>query len=119
MIAILAIISARGTADTFGDMLFLVTICSWASVLLAFIYSLFANKSTIAQYVLASAFIAVAVVATYYLSLLALQVVSYGPLEASGLIFVTLPFLYIQFALYGALFGAFAYVLMLVLNKRL
>ncbi|MFC4700338.1 hypothetical protein ACFO4O_09235 [Glaciecola siphonariae] len=110
-VVILAMISTKGIAETSKGYFFLISMCTWAPVLLVFMYSSFGSKNVLIQYVLSFSFVAVTGVAIYYLSMAAMHAIEHGRLEEEGLIFIVLPFVYLRFAFYGALIGAAFYFL--------
>lgn len=110
-VVVLAMISTKGMAESSEDYFFLIALCTWAPVLLVFMYSSLGSKHVLMKYVLAFSIVAVNGAAIYYLSMTAMHAIEHGRLEEEGLIFIVLPFVYIRFAFYGALIGVAFYFL--------
>ncbi|WP_420934882.1 hypothetical protein ACOJR9_02750 [Alteromonas sp. A081] len=117
LIVIMSYISSEGIVQSFRDLVFFIALTTWAPVLFAFLHSALGKNKNAFQFIFASAFIAVAGVAFYYLSLATRQVIQSGPLETSGMLFVFLPFVYIQYAFFGALFGGAVFLVMRLFGK--
>ena len=113
LILIMSCISSKGIVHSLEDLLFFITITTWAPILFAFLHSVFGKKIKAFQYIFASAFTAVAGVAFFYLTLTTLQVILSGPLKESAMLFVFLPSIYIQFAFFGAICGLVFWVVRL------
>ncbi|MCB4438640.1 hypothetical protein LHL20_20685 [Alteromonas sp. McT4-15] len=116
-LVVMAIISSWDISNSFGEVLFIVGLASGAPLILAGIFSGLKPDQTAMQYVTAASFTAVSAVGLYFLSLASLQVLTSGPLNESGMLFTFLPFLYIKFAVTGALIGGIAFLAVWLFGK--
>ena len=118
VVALLSFISGIGNSASLLDNLSFILWCSWAPLLIAAIYQIFGHQSVLLQYILSFAFIGVTLFACDILSMTTHVVLTSGPLNESGLIFIVMPFGFVKYGVYGGLLGSAIYFALWLWRKN-